>query len=190
MKSLLLAAIAAVSMASLVPTVSAASVPAIDPKLRASMPDHTDPETAATLKCNACVAIAYEIHTSLTAVNEFRHGAADRFELFEILEGVCGRMADDYGLVVENNTMTRDGKQRSTEAISLQWRSSKVAPALARGEWITPMLSQRCARIVDRHEKKILSDFKTYDLADFTRLMCIQWDKSCEKAPDSEAPEL
>lgn len=100
-------------------------------KAWSKVPDHTEPSVASALKCSACIAAAYEIHHGLTVMDQFRHGACDRYELFETMESSCPRLIKDYGLFAEKRSPAEvaEDRKKAREA----W-TERQAKALADAE--------------------------------------------------------
>ena len=91
----------------------------------AAVPDHTEPSVAAALKCSACVAVAMEVHHGLSVMDEFRHGACDKYELFETFENSCGRLLKAYGLFSERRPAADVAAERAQAKAEWEERQAK-----------------------------------------------------------------
>ena len=115
-------------------------------KATQNLPDHTEPKTAAALRCNSCLAVSQEVFESLINLRELRDGKPSNLEQLETLQDVCAMMKDEYGLSVADNG-----------EVSLKFDHNSRSPYQAKGVWVSSMIAQRCADITDDFEDRILS---------------------------------
>eukprot|EP01065_Artemidia_motanka_P036155 TRINITY_DN44061_c0_g1_i1.p1 TRINITY_DN44061_c0_g1~~TRINITY_DN44061_c0_g1_i1.p1 ORF type:complete len:213 (+),score=77.80 TRINITY_DN44061_c0_g1_i1:71-640(+) len=133
------------------------------------LPDYGDPAVSKRLRCSACRCLTKEVHSELRRVDKLRHGKPRPWEIEEVLEKICSRLRNDYGLLRRNN--------RPTEEFSKNTAISRLT-----GNWINAYIESRCGELMGNYEDEITDTYKEGELIDFQRRICGELDGSCTEA--------
>lgn len=144
------------------------SYTAPDP-VQATLPEYTLPKNKKRLRCNACKAIAEEIHQGLNALAEKNNNRPRRDQQSKFLEKVSLTMRNEYGLLMKNNVATFE--------FSKDEDISRI-----KGNWINVMLEEQCGSLVVDYEDEILAQYQKdrEDFPSFQKFICRKLVKTCE----------
>jgi hypothetical protein len=91
-------------------------------------------------------------------------------QLVGVIDNLCTELDNKYGLVI------RDG-ETTTEVSDDDDRSGE----LLKGIWLNGFMKKRCSHMMIHHEDRIIEKHPEADTLDhFSKLMCMEWDGSCE----------
>lgn len=142
--------------------------------VRASVPEYTKPANKKIIKCNACKAIAEEMHRGLTALAQRNNNRPRRDQQSTFLEKLSGVMKTDYGLLMKNNVATFE--------FSRDEDISRI-----KGNWVNVLLEEQCGSLVVDYEDEILARYEKdkNDFPAFQEYVCRKLVKTCEKKNES-----
>ena len=148
------------------------------------LPNIEDHAVMKKLRCSSCLQLSKQLWTKFQTVYsnaettprqavKVGYGggvkAPIHAELVRVIDGLCLELNNVYGLVM------RDGES-TTEV------SDDKSQELLQGLWLNDFMKKRCAQLMVHHEDRIIEKHPEADKLDhFSKMMCMEWDGSCEK---------
>ena len=149
--------------------------------LEKHMPDLTDEDVKAHLRCSSCNAITHELYDRLTVINKnafdkgYKSGAKD-YEMVDAMDLMCREMSETWGLRVVGNSIEPEYTHASTTKYQI------------RSGWARSYLQDRCSELTDAHEEKIFRIARRKrELPEWLEYTCVVLDQSCTATDDSPA---
>lgn len=139
------------------------------------LPDITDHGVMRVLRCSSCTELSKQLYGELLQL--YRQKDPTHAELIAVIDNMCQHHVNMYGLVLD------PVNESATTTFSMDTSVERL-----QGIWINTFMKERCAHLMVNHEEDILSKHPEADsLAHFQKMVCVDWDKSCDAPKASSA---
>eukprot|EP00754_Rhynchopus_humris_P049598 Rhum_TRINITY_DN8486_c0_g2::Rhum_TRINITY_DN8486_c0_g2_i1::g.28166::m.28166 len=121
------------------------------------------------LECSVCKCVVRDLQADLKALHKLRRGKPKYYEVEDVLDGVCRRFVDRFGILRRNN-----------KPANVFTSNKKIS--MMQGAWINAFFESRCGDLMDVIEDRMREDFLDYDVDALRAELCKEEASVCTDA--------
>ena len=121
------------------------------------------------LECSVCKCVVRDLQAELKALHKLRRGKPKYYEVEDVLDGVCRRLVERFGILRRNN-----------KPANVFTSNKKIS--MMQGAWINAFFESRCGDLMDVIEDRMREDYLDYDTGSLRAEMCKEEASVCTDA--------